>query len=262
MADNNTNTSGSQSNTDGQSNIDASKTAAAPVTNAEKIESVASKFYGKGEEKETLEQDQKADDGNISATKPEDAKADEGKTDDKKPDDAKKDDAKPDANAAPEEYKFELPDEANAPKEVIAELGTISKELNLSQENAQKLATLGTKLAAAQKDKFLEQAATQVKTWKTEAYADKEIGGTKYAENLGVASKALSAFGTPALDAMLGDYNAKTNPTGTGLGSHPEIIRAFYRAGQALSEDNKLVIGSPGSTNKTHASVLYDKTKK
>ena len=42
-------------------------------------------------------------------------------------------------------------------------------------------------------------------------------------------------FGTPELRDVLNM---------TGLGNHPEIIRAFYRAGKAISED-AFVSGSP-----------------
>jgi len=39
----------------------------------------------------------------------------------------------------------------------------------------------------------------------------------------------MDKFGTPELTKLL---NA------SGMGNHPEIIRAFYRAGKAISEDS------------------------
>ena len=70
-------------------------------------------------------------------------------------------------------------------------------------------------------------AATQAE-WVSAARADKEFGGDKLQENLATANKALEAFATPELRAWLVE---------TGAGNHPEVIRAFYRIGQAISED-------------------------
>ena len=47
--------------------------------------------------------------------------------------------------------------------------------------------------------------------------------------------KALDAFGTPELKDVL---NA------TGFGNHPEVIKAFYKAGKAISADG-FVPGTP-----------------
>ena len=71
--------------------------------------------------------------------------------------------------------------------------------------------------------------------WTADAKADKEFGGEALAENLSVAKKALDQFGTPELRTLLND---------SGLGNHPEIIRAFYRAGKAISEDRFVPAGA------------------
>ena len=67
--------------------------------------------------------------------------------------------------------------------------------------------------------------------------ADKDIGGDKLAENLSVARKALETFGTPELRDVL---NA------TGFGNHPAVIKAFYKIGQAISEDRFVTGGAKG----------------
>jgi hypothetical protein len=95
--------------------------------------------------------------------------------------------------------------------------------------------------------------------WETASKSDKEFGGDKFDANLAVAKKALDAFGTPELRALLGPYDPKNNPKGTGLGNHPEIIRAFLKAGKAISED-KFVSGTraPAAlTNASAANALY-----
>ena len=87
--------------------------------------------------------------------------------------------------------------------------------------------------------------------WLETSKADKEFGGEKLPENLGVARKALDAFATPELCKLLDE---------TGLGNHPEVIRMFFRAGKAISED-KFVGGNQAGGGKANpANVLYDKT--
>jgi hypothetical protein len=64
--------------------------------------------------------------------------------------------------------------------------------------------------------------------WRQQATTDKEFGGDQLNANLAVAKKAMDAFGTPELTKLLNE---------SGLGNHPEVIRVFYRAGKAISED-------------------------
>ena len=71
--------------------------------------------------------------------------------------------------------------------------------------------------------------------WAETAIGEKEFGGERLAENLAVAKKALDTFGTPELRTLLNE---------TGLGNHPELIRAFYKAGKAISEDKFVPAGA------------------
>jgi hypothetical protein len=75
---------------------------------------------------------------------------------------------------------------------------------------------------------------------------DRDIGGANLAQNLAVAKKALDQFGSPELVQLL---NA------TGIGNNVHVIRAFLKAGQAISED-RFVKGSAAST-RDPARVLY-----
>ena len=147
------------------------------------------------------------------------------------PADAAKTEAPAEAKAAPETYEFKAPEGRVFDSEVIAEYSKVAKELNLSQEAAQRvLDAVGPKLA--------ERQAAQVEAvrngWADNSKADKEFGGDKLTENLGVAKKALDQFGTAELRSLLNE---------SGLGNHPEVIRFMYRAGKAISED-RIVTGS------------------
>lgn len=153
---------------------------------------------------------------------------------------------------APESYEFKAPEGITLDAEVIGEFSTVAKELGLSQEAAQAIVE---KLAPKLAERTAAQQAEAFKVYRTglveQVKTDKEFGGEKLSENLAVAKKALDAFGTPELRTLLND---------SGLGDHPEIIRAFYRAGKAISEDTFV----PGSTQPTKgetnaANKLYGK---
>lgn len=139
---------------------------------------------------------------------------------------------------APEAYEFKLPDNAAMDPKALAAFSDFAKTQNLSQEAAQSmLNSLAPAMAQAQ----TEQHAALTTQWVADVKADKELGGEKAAENLAVAQKALKQFGTPELGKFLDD---------TGLGNHPEIIRAFFKAGKAISEDTGLV-GTKSATTHT-----------
>lgn len=143
--------------------------------------------------------------------------------------------ADPAAQAAPEEYaEFAAPEGMTFNTEALAEFKALAKEKGLSQEDAQKFTDMGAKLVQKVEDGYrtkIEQAQAQ---WADDARADKEFGGDNLQANMAVAKKALDTFGTPELTKLFNE---------SGLGNHPEFIRAFYRVGKAISED-RLVAGS------------------
>lgn len=141
--------------------------------------------------------------------------------------------AKPEG--APEQYTFEPVEGVQVAESITASFASVAKELNLSQEAAQKV--LGQMAPAIQKHQA-EQIEAMRSEWANAATKDAEFGGEKLQENLSVAKKALEAFGTPELRQLLNE---------SGLGNHPEVIRLLYRAGKSTSED-KFVSGASGQT--------------
>jgi len=157
-------------------------------------------------------------------------------------------------NAAPEKYEFQAPEGVSFDTELLGEFEGIAKELKLSQADAQKVTNIGAKLA----QKFEAQqalAVTKLATeWVEAATNDKEYGGEKLQENLAVARKAMTAFGSPDLQDLMEK---------TGLGNNPEVIRFMFRAGKAISED-RLVVGGASNTSsnqKTTSDILYNNTQ-
>ena len=130
---------------------------------------------------------------------------------------------------APDQYEFN-DTVADAPEvldpEVLTAFGEVAKDLNLPQEDAQKVLDKVAPVIQERQAKMLEQVRAD---WASESQSDEEFGGEALTENIGVAKTALDTFGTDALKSLLQE---------TGFGNHPEIIRFMYRAGKAISEDS------------------------
>jgi hypothetical protein len=138
-----------------------------------------------------------------------------------------------------------MPEGVEVDAEAAAGLKDLAKELGLTQDQAQKFADLGSKMAAAQ----LAKQAVTIEQWGKDAAVDKEFGGEKLQENLAIAKGAMSKL-APGLAPVL---------ESTGLGNHPEIIRAFWRAGLMMADDKVVTPGNPGNGNagKSLADILY-----
>lgn len=148
-------------------------------------------------------------------------------------------------SAAPEKYEFKQPEGQQFDAEVLNAYSEVAKELQLSQEAAQKVLDKVAPVMHQRQLQHIERVRTE---WVDASKSDKEFGGDKLPENLSVAKKALDKFGTPELRKLLDD---------TGLGNHPEIIRAFYRAGKGISEDAFVVGSRATAAERDPAKVLY-----
>lgn len=192
------------------------------------LEATADKLYG-DQQQQSGDQEQQATD------KPEG----EAGQDDGEQGDTQK------AEGAPEEYEeFTAPEGQQFDPEVINNFKEVAKDLNLSQEAAQKMLDKMGPVMAQRQTQQVEALRTQ---WAEQSTADKEFGGEKLAENLGVARKALDSFGSPELKSLLNE---------SGLGNHPEFIRLLYRAGKAIGEDS--FVGGNKSAGKAQPTSQAD----
>lgn len=153
------------------------------------------------------------------------------------------DDGKP--QGAPEKYEFATPEGMQFDDAVVGAFGEVAKDLNLSQEAAQKILDKVGPVMAAQQNEALQAASTE---WAEASKTDKEFGGDKLNENLAVAKKAMDQFASPELRALLNE---------SALGNNPEVIRMFYRVGKAISEDGFVVGGNAKNSEQTTAQRLY-----
>lgn len=182
-----------------------------------------------------------ASENGADPEKPEESKApDDGKQEEKKGD------GKPDG--APEKYEFTAAEGVDLDTEALKDFEPVARDLNLTNEQAQKLVDAYPKILAGVQQRQAEAWQAQTEEWAATVKADKEIGGDKLTANLGVAQRALDTFGTPELKEYL---------NGTGLGNHPELVKAFIKVGKAMSEDG-MVTGKE-SGQRSAAEVLYGK---
>lgn len=149
--------------------------------------------------------------------------------------------------------KVRLPDGLKLDEGLMKEFLPLATELKLSHEHGQKyidLYTKGIQAAATKLEADIKaEAEANVEKWRSDTKTDKEIGGAKLQETSAVAGKAIARFGTPELKQLLND---------TGLGDHPEFVRAFYKIGKMISEDSLGGKITPLVQQQSAASILYD----
>ena len=158
----------------------------------------------------------------------------------------KKDGDKPEG--APEKYEFQAAEGVELDTEALKEFEPVARELNLTNEQAQKLVDAYPKILAGVQQRQAEAWQKTTEQWAADVKADKEIGGDKLISNLSAAQRALDQFGTPELKEYLNT---------TGLGNHPDLVKTFVKIGKAMSEDGMVTGGNEGQ--RSAAEVLYGK---
>lgn len=122
----------------------------------------------------------------------------------------------------------------------------VFKELNLSNDQANKLmpvaAEFRDKVTAATLQQLADQGAAQKAEWLNATKADPKIGGGKLDETLHLAAKALDHLG----HAEGSDFRKLL--TETGFGNHPEMVRMMRAVGEMISEDGFVRANAGNST--------------
>jgi len=147
---------------------------------------------------------------------------------------------------APEKYEFTAGEGVELDADALKDFEPVARDLNLTNEQAQKLVDAYPKILAGVQQRQAEAWQKQTEGWAETVKADKEIGGDKLTANLSAAQRAFDQFGTPELKEYL---NA------TGLGNHPDLVKTFVKIGKAMSEDG-MVDGS-NQGQRSAAEVLY-----
>lgn len=148
----------------------------------------------------------------------------------------------------PEKYEFTMPEGVELDAVLAEAVDPVLRELGLNNEQANKLASTFAEYRVSEAQRQSDAYAQQIEDWGKKAKDDQEYGGAKFDENVPHAHKAIAAYGTPELKALLAD----------GLGNHPEVIRFCYRVGKAMGEDAGVDAGNKAPPVKDTAAVLFN----
>lgn len=152
--------------------------------------------------------------------------------------------------AAPEKYELKLPEGSALDPARLEGIVAYAKARGLSQEAAQEL--LQREHEAVDSYSKGRQALydQQRTTWAEAVKADAEIGGDTMAQNVELAKRVLTRYGSESLVKTLDD---------TGLGNHPELVRVFARIGKQMSEDQLVLPGAGSNGPKDDRELFYGK---
>lgn len=155
----------------------------------------------------------------------------------------------------PEAYALSAPEGLTIDARALELATPVFRELGLSNDQAQALVPVAAEWAKgirAQGDEALmAQVAAQRREWFEAARADAEIGGHQWSGSLGLAAKGLDRLGFGKGSPF------RTLLDDSGLGNHPEMIRAWARVGRLVSEDGFERPGTPSAARKSDAELFY-----
>lgn len=157
----------------------------------------------------------------------------------------------------PEAYELTTPEGFEKLDDTaVAEATPVFKELNLSNEQANKLVPVAASFAKRiidQRDQqMLADIATTRKDWLEAAKADPEVGGTNWDASLASAAAAMDRLGFTKGSPLRNYLNE------SGAGNHVELIRFMSKVGKAIGEDNDFVRGDQSaSVKKTDEELFY-----
>lgn len=151
-----------------------------------------------------------------------------------------------------------LPEGMTVDKEALAAFEPIAKELGLSNEGMSKVAAAYAGILPKVTENVVmgiqNDIAAQHSAWANESIemvkSDPVFGGKPLTEIQQVSAKALDRFAGPEFRTFLEE---------TGLGNHPGMVRAFYQAGSAISEDTTFERGGAAVAPKSRTDLYYPK---
>jgi len=159
------------------------------------------------------------------------------------------------ALAVPEKYEFTPVDGVDIDQAAVELATPVLKDLGLSNEQANKLVPVLQGVIANRDQQMIDSIATERAKWLTEAKADPEIGGKAFGDNLALAATALDRLG------FVKDSPFRKLLDESGLGNHPEMIRAWSKVGKAIGEDSDFIRTTNPSVKKSDDAILYPNMK-
>jgi len=157
------------------------------------------------------------------------------------------------SQTSPDTYAdFVMPEGVELDSALLTEAAPLFKELGLTQDQAQKLVDFQAKQAQASSESNVDAFNQLMNDWQEQSKNDKEFGGDKFEENVGIARSAIDKFGTPELKQLLEEH---------GVGNHPEVIRFMVKVGKLTAEDVPGGTTTAPSKAQDRVSLLYPNDK-
>ena len=170
----------------------------------------------------------------------------------------KPEDKKPEAKA-PEEYaEFTVPEGTKLDEQTATEFKGLAKELDLTQEQAQKLLDFGGgKLRTQIEAPYKLWAKTQA-DWQAEVKADPDIGGTKFEQSIKDAAQVfVPGESNPFVKSEAEAKSLREALNMTGAGNNPAIVKFFVKIGTLLKEPGPLSGGPVKDSRDTLLAKMY-----
>jgi hypothetical protein len=184
------------------------------------------------------DQAEEAKDENASDDSPDKGEEDKGEPKNDTKDE--KDEKKP--AGAPEKYEaFTVPDGFTIEDTAVNEFGALAKELNLTQEAAQKLVDYQVKFQQAQTAKLDEAVKKQAEDWAADTLK------TYKKDELADARRGFKAA-PKDVQQML---------AAAGFDNHKSFVDFFMKVGRAIKEDKFETGKGKGGQAKSPANVIY-----
>lgn len=155
----------------------------------------------------------------------------------------------------PEAYELTAPEGIILDPALIEAATPIFKDMGLSNDQANKLMPIAAQMAQRIGDnlnqQILDSVATERANWLNTAKNDTEIGGQNWDASLVTAAKGLDTLGFVKGSPLRNLLDE------SGLGNHPEMIRAFVKVGKAIGEDGFERGAGSAAIIRDKAEILY-----
>lgn len=147
-----------------------------------------------------------------------------------------KDDAPALHGEAPETYELKAPEGRTLDAEGMKLFTDTFKKLGLTNDGAQVLIDPAfdfvDRVTEQTQNAMMAQVAETRANWAKESEADAEIGGANFEKSKALCGRMFDKFGWKDGGAF------RTFLNDTGMGNHPEMIRAMVKVAQATGEDS------------------------
>lgn len=167
--------------------------------------------------------------------------------------------AKPaDSPKPPEKYDFsalKLPEGVVLHEPIMQAIEPLFRKYGLTQDAASELISEHAKALAKVETEAETKRESDFKDWMKTTVTNHQAAirkewGAQYDVNMATAQKGMARVFSAEAKALLDE---------TGLGNHPEFVKAFYAVGKMVSEDTP-PNGALPATRKSDAEVFYGAT--